>query len=60
MLARQALYLLSHAPNTFCSGYFSDMFLIYAHVSLDHHLSICASSHSWDDRHVTTHPTFID
>jgi hypothetical protein len=40
LLARQALYCLSHAFNPFCSGYFGDKISLFAHASLDDHPSI--------------------
>jgi hypothetical protein len=36
MLARQALYCLSHASSPFCSGYFADSVWLFAEASLDH------------------------
>jgi hypothetical protein len=34
-LARQALYHLSHASSPFCSHYFGDEVLLFAHTGLD-------------------------
>jgi hypothetical protein len=52
MLARQALYCLSHTSSPYYSGYFEDKFSLFAQASL-HCGPIYSSHNSWGDRHAS-------
>jgi hypothetical protein len=59
VLARQALYHLSH---TFCplsSGYFGAQVLLFAQGDLDYDSVILSFPHSWNDRNTPTYPAFF-
>jgi hypothetical protein len=58
MLARQALYCLSHASSSFCSGYFGDRFSLFVLTSLDHN-SILSFLLSLGWQLCTTTPSFF-
>jgi hypothetical protein len=51
------LYHLSHSASPFCIDYFWDRASLYARTVLHHNPPICASLHSWDDRHAPLHST---
>jgi hypothetical protein len=59
-LARQWLYHLSHAPSTFCFGYFfffnRILLLCLGQTGPQSYLQF---PHSWNDRYETSHQLFI-
>jgi hypothetical protein len=60
MLARQALYHLSHTSSPSCSGYFGDRVLFFCPGQPGQGSSYFRLPRSgWDDRHVTPRPVFF-
>jgi hypothetical protein len=59
MLARQALYFLSHVSSPLCSDYFGDRVLFLAKACLDHNPPIFGFHHGWDDRFTPPVPPFF-
>jgi hypothetical protein len=59
VLARQALFCLSHTSSPFCSGQFGNRVLLFAWAVLNHISPIYVSHSSWDNRCTPPHTAFF-